>query len=127
MKIAPRVLNSHKTRSQRSTIKTKRRFTNLALLWTWVDAYLLLQTHYLDTVIDGYLIHGINGTLSIQQDGHVDRALSRMVFNNGAALLINALMYCESTGETYPSVYSLTQHYVRNAAFSDTATVLNIL
>jgi outer membrane PBP1 activator LpoA protein len=50
-----------------------------------VDAYLVMQTGYLWSLLDGYLIHGANGILTKDTDGAVQRELTRMVFRDGVA------------------------------------------
>ncbi|MEC8882856.1 MAG: penicillin-binding protein activator [Pseudomonadota bacterium] len=48
-----------------------------------LDAYMILQTSYLWDTLDGYLILGVNGTLSRDHDGNIHRELARMTFKNG--------------------------------------------
>jgi len=50
-----------------------------------VDAYLITQSNYLWKAVDGYLIFGVNGILSKDKQGHVNRELVRMIFRNGIA------------------------------------------
>ena len=50
-----------------------------------VDAYLITQSNYLWKAVDGYLIFGVNGILSKDNKGHVNRELVRMIFRNGIA------------------------------------------
>lgn len=50
-----------------------------------VDAYLITQSDYLWQALDGYLIFGVNGILSKDAQGRINRELVRMIFRHGIA------------------------------------------
>ncbi len=51
------------------------------------DAFVISQTGYLWDILDGYTIIGVNGALSRDINGRIQRELSRMVFKNGVATI----------------------------------------
>lgn len=52
-----------------------------------VDAYLIAQTAYLWDILEGYIIHGANGTLTKDTEGVIHRGLSRMAFRDGIVVI----------------------------------------